>query len=243
MSLEKKIIEELKRFNEINRYVLNEQPAPEGEEVPADPAADLGGAGGGLAPPPAPPPPSGGADAGAADAAGAGAAPATEVPEPIDIANDPDVEEVTDETTDEGGGEGESEEIDITDLVTTQQDIKTKQEEFMNNLFTKLDDLEGKLQHMDQIMDKINSLETKFDRYREKTPEEKLMLRSLDSYPYNQKLTDFFDDKKEEMEETGKNEYVLTSDEVEGYSPNEIKGTFNEFDEIKEHRIKRRIRL
>ena len=113
----------------------------------------------------------------------------------------------------------------------------------MNNLFTKLDDLEGKLQHMDQIMDKINSLETKFDRYREKTPEEKLMLRSLDSYPYNQKLTDFFDDKKEEMEETGKNEYVLTSDEVEGYSPNEIKGTFNEFDEIKEHRIKRRIRL
>jgi hypothetical protein len=69
------------------------------------------------------------------------------------------------------------------------------------------------------------------------------MLISLDSYPYNQKLTDFFDDKKEEMEETGKNEYVLTSDEVEGYSPNEIKGTFNEFDEIKEHRIKRRIRL
>ena len=92
-------------------------------------------------------------------------------------------------------------------------------------------------------MDKINSLETKFDRYREKTPEEKLMLRSLDSYPYNQTLTVFFADKKQEMEETGKNEYVLTSDEVQEYSPNEIKGTFNEFDEIKEHRIRRRIRL
>ena len=245
MSLEKKIIEELKRFNEINRYVLNEQPAPGDETTPADPAADLGDAGGGLTPP-TPPPPSTG-DAGAEPAAGAdpaagGDAAASEVPEPIDIANDPDVEEVTDETTDEGG-EGEAEEIDITDLVTTQQDIKSKQEEFMNNLFTKLDDLEGKLQHMDQIMDKINSLETKFDRYREKTPEEKLMLRSLDSYPYNQKLTDFFDDKKQEMEETGKNEYVLTSDEVQEYSPNEIKGTFNEFDEIKEHRIRRRIRL
>ena len=48
-----------------------------------------------------------------------------------------------------------------------------------------------------------------------KHPKKNLMLRSLDSYPYNQKLTDFFDDKKEEMEETGKNEYVLTSDEVE----------------------------
>jgi hypothetical protein len=113
----------------------------------------------------------------------------------------------------------------------------------MNNLFTKLDDLQSKLSHMDQIMDKINSLETKFDRYREKTPEEKLMLRSLDSYPYNQKLTDFFDDKKQEMEDTGKNEYVLTSDEVEEFSPNEIKGTFNEFDEIKESRKKQKRRI
>jgi hypothetical protein len=95
---------------------------------------------------------------------------------------------------------------------------------------------------MDQIMDKINSLETKFDKYREKTPEEKLMLRSLDSYPYNQKLSDFFDDKKDEMEETGKNEYVLTSDDVEDFSPNEIKGTFNEYDDIKESQ-RRRIRL
>jgi hypothetical protein len=101
----------------------------------------------------------------------------------------------------------------------------------MDGIFTKLDDLEKKLQHMDSIMDKINSLETKFDRYREKTPEEKLMLRSLDSYPYNQKLTDFFDDKKDEMEETGKNEYILTSDEVENFSPNEVKKTFNNYNE------------
>ena len=83
---------------------------------------------------------------------------------------------------------------------------------------------------MDEIMDKISSLETKFDKYREKTPEEKLMLRSLDSYPFNQKLTDFFDDKKDEMEETGKNEYILTSDDVENFSPNEVKKTFNIYD-------------
>ncbi len=66
---------------------------------------------------------------------------------------------------------------------------------------------------------------------REDTPEEKLMLRSLDSYPYNQKLTDFFNDKEPEMEKSGKNEYVLTSDEVENFSPNEIKKTFNIYDE------------
>ena len=225
MSLERKILEELKRFNQINSYILNEQPAP-----PAPPVEDLG-----AEAPPADAPP---ADAPPADAppvegevppADAAAPPAEgdAIPEPVDIENDPDVEEVDAE----GESEGESEEIDITDLVTSQQEIQAKQDEFMDGIFSKLDDLESKLSHMDQIMDKINSLEAKFDKYREKTPEEKLMLRSLDSYPYNQKLTDFFDDKKGEMEETGKNEYVLTSDDVENFSPNEVKKTFNIYDE------------
>jgi len=188
MKVDIKILEELKRFNEINRYIIKEQ--------------ELGDEGGGA--------PSGGAE---------------EVPEPIDVENDPDVEEV-----DKEGGDEETEEIDITDLVTSQKEIKDKQDEFMDNIFAKLDDLEQKLQHMDDIMNKINSLESKFDKYRQKTPEEKLMLRSLDSYPYNQKLTDFFDDKKEDLEATGKNEYVLTSDEVENFSPNEVKKTFNSYD-------------
>jgi len=33
------------------------------------------------------------------------------------------------------------------------------------------------------------------------------------------------------MEMTGKNEYVLTPDEVESYSPNEIKRSFRNFGE------------
>jgi len=218
MNIEKQILEELKRFNQINSYILNEQPEAPVDDVPPAtdaPAGDL---------PPADAP------AGDVPPADAGATPVpTEVPEPIDVENDPDVEEVGgEEKTDE---EGESEEIDITDLVTSQQEIQSKQDEFMNDMFTKLDDLASKLENMDQIMTKINDLETKFDKYREKTPEEKLMLRSLDSYPYNQKLTDFFQDKEEEMEKTGKNEYVLTSDEVENFSPNEVKKTFNIYDD------------
>jgi hypothetical protein len=231
MSIEKKILEELRRFNQINSYLLKEQaevpPAP--EEVPPAPdevAPDAGEV--------APDPAMAGADPamGAPDPAGADAAavppPAggEAIPEPIDIENDPDVEEVGAETPEDA----ETEEIDITDLVTSQQEIQAKQDEFMDNMFTKLDDLASKLENMDQIMTKINDLETKFDKYREKTPEEKLMLRSLDSYPYNQKLTDFFQDKEEEMEKTGKNEYVLTSDEVENFSPNEVKKTFNIYD-------------
>jgi hypothetical protein len=210
MSLDKKIIEELKRFNQINTYVINEQ-APM-DVPPVDPAA-LPPAEPAMAPAATPAPPVEGET----------------IPEPVDVSADPDVEEVTDsgEVKDETGGE--SEELDITDLVTAQQEIKDKQDEIMDTVFSKLDDLQSKLANMDEIMNKISNLENKFDRYREKTPEEKLMLRSLDSYPYNQKLTDFFDDKKEEMEETGKNEYILTSDEVESFSPNEIKKTFNNY--------------
>ena len=218
MSLDRKILEELKRFNQINTYILNEQPEPPAPPAPVDPAAapeveaPIGEPEGGAPPPPAGAPPVGG----------------DVIPEPVDVENDPDVEEVGNEPE---GGEGESEEIDITDLVTTQQEIQAKQDEFMDGIFSKLDELESKLSHMDEIMDKISGLEAKFDKYREKTPEEKLMLRSLDSYPFNQKLTDFFDDKKDEMEETGKNEYILTSDDVENFSPNEVKKTFNIYDE------------
>ena len=84
-----------------------------------------------------------------------------------------------------------TEELDITDLVTTQKDISNKQDEYMDTMFSKLDDLTSKLGEMDIILDRINSLETKIEKYRQKSPEEKLQLRSLDSYPYNQKLTDF----------------------------------------------------
>jgi len=216
MNLEKRLLSELKRFNEINTYILNEQdpgapPPPPGGDAGAPPPPPGGDAG-------APPPPPGG------DAAGG----AEEVPEPVDVTTDPDVEEVGAEKE---GEEEEAEEIDITDLVTTQQEIKKKQDEVMDGIFSKLDDLQSKLENIDQLMNKIDSLENKFDKYRDKTPEEKLMLRSLDSYPYNQKLTDFFNDKEPEMEKSGKNEYVLTSDEVENFSPNEIKKTFNIYDE------------
>ena len=228
MSIDKKILEELKRFNQINTYVLKEQA----EDVPPPPDA-AGGLPTDLPPPPAdaagdiPPPP--------ADAA-AGAPPAdaaaTEVPEPVDVENDPDVDVVDDKKEDEG--EGDTEELDITDLVTAQQEIKDKQDEFMDGIFSKLDDLQSRLENMDGILQKIDGLESKIEKMRPKTPEEKLELRSLDSGPFKQKLSDFFDEKKSEMEETGKNEYVLTSDEVENFSPSEIKKTFNVYDDEEE---------
>ena len=218
MSLDKKILSEIDRYKSINQYIM-EQAA----DVAA-PEQDLGA----LAPLPgdvgagAPPPP---AEAGAVPPP----APAPAGGEPIDVENDPDVEKLNDdgeseEKTDKG--EGESEELDITELVDSQKSIETKQEEYFNNLFGQLNDLQSRLGEMDNIMNKLNSLEAKIEKYREKTPQEKLELRTYDSYPFNQKLSQFFDDKSEEMEKTGKNDYVLTADEVKDINVSDIKNSF-----------------
>jgi molecular chaperone GrpE (heat shock protein) len=194
-----------------------EQDAP----PPPAPADDLGADLGAVAPPPPADP------AAAAAAPPPPAAPATA--EPIDVANDPDVEKIDDEgeSEEESDDEGESsEELDVTELVDSQKNIEKKQEDYFENLFGQLNKLESRLGEMDQIMSKLNTLEAKIEKYREKTPQEKLELRSYDSYPFNQKLSDFFDDKKEEMELTGKKDYVLTSDEVTDINANDIKKSF-----------------
>ena len=207
MSLDKKIISEIQRYRKINQYI-SEQVG----DVPADP---------GLAAltPPAPAP-----EAGAPAPAGAPLPPAEES-QPIDVESDPEVEKIDDKGKSEEEGSG-TEELDITELVDSQKNIETKQEEYFNNLFSQLSDLQSKLSEMDTIMTKLNTLENKIEKYREKTPQEKLELRSYDSYPFNQKLSQFFDDKQEEMEKTGKNDYILTADEVTDINVNDIKNSF-----------------
>jgi hypothetical protein len=227
MSIDRKILEEIRRVKFITNYIT-EQGAPEdplaglgGAPEPEDPLAGLGGA---------PAPDAGGApapDAGGAPAPDAGGAPAPDAggaPAPIDIATDPDVEEVGKE-----GEEEEGEELDITDLVTAQKNIENKQEEYFQNLFKQLEAMDSKLKEMDGMTNRLTSIEDKIEKYRPKTPQEKLELRSLDSGPFKQKLSDFFVDKQQEMEQSGKNEYILTTDEVKQYSPNQIEDTFNQY--------------
>lgn len=215
MSLDKKILSEIKRYQSINKYI-SEQDAP----LPPLPAADDAVSDEVTA---AIPPT--GAGEGAPAAPEAPAAPTG--PEKIDIENDPDVEKLDDkgEST-EGGDEGGTEELEITDLVSSQKNIEQKQDEYFNNLFGQISKLEAKLSEMDALMNRLNTIENKIEKYREKTPQEKLELRTYDSYPFNQKLSDFFDDKKIEMEKTGKKDYVLTSDEVEDINPTDIRSSF-----------------
>ena len=213
--LSEALLNELSRHNSINKYIVEQADIP-GEETPA-PTEE-----------PALPEPT--------DATLGGTTPEPSAPEaqpgqPVDIENDPDVEEITSDTEVDNEGEstsnGGTEEIDITELVDTQKNIQSKQEEYMNSMISKLDDLEQKLSQMDSIFEKINSLEDKIEKYRPKTPEEKLHLRSLDSYPYNQKLSDFFLEKQPEMEETGKNVYTLKPEDVEDVDKTSIRKSFD----------------
>jgi hypothetical protein len=198
MELENKLLEEVARFNQINKYtkkLMNEQELPPAPEAPAEPGMEAPA--GELPPPPA-----------------EGGAPAPEA-----------------------SVESDTEEIDITDLVNMTKSIKndlddTKGEHQgvitkMDDVFTKLNDLEQKLASMDMVMAKIDELGNKIEQVKEPTPEERLQMRSLDSYPFNQNPQQFFAQKQGEMRASGKNEYVLTKDEIQNYSQETIRDTFN----------------
>ena len=83
MSLDRKIISEIERYRTINKYIIEQALDAAAPPPPADPAANLGA----VAPPPADP-----------AAAAPPAAPTPEAaPQPIDVANDPDVEKIDDD--------------------------------------------------------------------------------------------------------------------------------------------------
>jgi len=95
------------------------------------------------------------------------------------------------------------EEIDVTDIVKRADDAKgyaekavTAAEEgkgMIKDLMTKFDALQSSLSKIDTVSTEIASI--KKDMQAQK-PKEKLELRSLDSYPFNVKLTDYWNDEK-----------------------------------------------
>jgi hypothetical protein len=214
MKLEDKLHEELMRYRSINNYgkkfiMEQEEVAPDAlpggsdEEVPAVddiPAEDPVG------------------DAPVGDA------PVGDAP-------------VGDAPVEEPAMDSDVEEIDITDLVTMTQNIKNDLDNSKSNndavlgkmgdLFSKLDDLESKLSQMDSVISKIDNLENKVETMKEPTPQERLEMRSLDSYPFNQKPSDFFSQKQLDMKASGKNEYIITKSDISDYNDKEMRDSFN----------------
>ena len=193
------------RYRQINKYATKmimeqEEPLPGGEgELPVDPTVP-------------------------ADSA----APV----DPIAAPSDPSIGAVEEPMVDDS-----TEEIDITDLVNMTKSLKNDVEKTnmvntdsiskMDGVFTKLNDLESKLGEMNNIIAKIDQLGAKIETMKPVTPQERLEMRSLDSYPFSQTPQQFFDVKKNEMRASGKNEYILTKQDVDNYSKNQIAQSFN----------------
>lgn len=145
------------------------------------------------------------------------------------------VDELEDEDSD-------VEEVDVTDIIKksdeatefARQALTVGQEngQFLQSLTDKLSNLESQIMKMDTIASKISKLEQDI-----KTPEEKLELRSLDSYPFNLKLTDYWSEKAAqnkhydisggESNVNGKEvEYKLTPEDVEDFDDVNVKNSF-----------------
>lgn len=206
MTLEQKLLEELNRYKAINNYgkkMIMEQDAP--LSTPPEPQATLDTM-----------TPTGSTET---------------LPGPGDVPPPPPNEAVPAELP------NETEEVDVTDLVNMTKNIKKEMDTNkqnndsvvakMDDVFSKLNDLETKLTAMDSLLSKIDQLDQKMETIKEPTPIEKLEMRSLDSYPFSQNPQQFFAQKQDQMRQSGKNEYVLTKNEIENYSKDSMRDSFN----------------
>jgi hypothetical protein len=147
----------------------------------------------------------------------------TEEPENEEPVEEP-IEEPVEDTSDDV-------EIDVTSLVQGSEEAKMSADKATQNteiLLQKLSDLESRIASMDAVSSKIENLEKEIVK-RNPTPVEKLEMRSLSSFPYSQKLTDYWADKEGayDVMNKEKDEFILTQDEIDTtYSEPEIKKSF-----------------
>jgi len=137
-------------------------------------------------------------------------------------------------------------ELDVTELVTSTEEAKESSDaanDKLEALINGFNELQGQLGVMQQTSAKIDDLGNKVTELehdierRNPTPEEQIEMRSLDSYPYNIKLTDYWSDKEDKLnipsseQNGGTKEYTLTKQDADDYSPSDIKKSFNQYDE------------
>ena len=176
-------------------------------------------------------------------------APADETPEaPADAPTDApaEVPAETPEATPEMPVEepaGDEIELDVTELVKGSEAAKQSADaanDKIAQLMNMVNKLESQLSSMSNISNKIDDLEKQIE-YRNPTPVEKLEMRSLDSFPYNIKLSDFWAEKGEKYDtgsdENKPTEYVLTQNDVDNdYIESDIEDSFDA-DEYEENNM------
>ena len=128
--------------------------------------------------------------------------------------------------------EGDEVELDVTDLVKGSEEAKASADsanQKIDQLMSMINNLEGQIKSMEQISGKIDKLETELEK-RAPTPEEKIEMRSLSSYPYNLKLTDFWANQENQYDiiPDKEKEYVLNQKTIDSdYSEKNVKDSFN----------------
>jgi hypothetical protein len=153
--------------------------------------------------------------------------------------------------------ESDVEEIDVTDIVKRADDAKgyaekavTAAEEGKNmiqDLMSKFEALQTSLSKIDTVSNEIQSMKKDIQSQR---PKEKLELRSLDSYPFNVKLTDYWNDEKiksnyeinggtpdAESQDGEVKVWKLDPKEAKDYSNVDIKKSFVPESKLKKRRI------
>jgi len=154
----------------------------------------------------------------------------TEMP-PVDDAEMPPVDDAEIPPVEEPAPAGDEVEIDVTSIVKGTEEAKAAAEAANSNaetLLKKLDDLESRISNMDALGNKISELELEFKK-RNPTPVERQQLISLKGFPFNIPISEYWEDKDEQDEK--EKEYVLTQKDVDEFSDEEIKNSFNDYDE------------
>ena len=138
--------------------------------------------------------------------------------------------------------------IDVDDLTKAQEKVNDKVNSVgkdLGKVDSRIEKLLGAIETLQGMFDKnnqaIEDLKIEFEK-RNPTQTEKLNLRSLDSYPFKIKPTDFWKDKAEnsnysayaDNQEPTTQEYVITNDDVDDFNEREIADSFsvpNELDQ------------
>lgn len=154
-----------------------------------------------------------------------------------------------DQMMDEGEPEEEDDVIDVDDLTKAQEKVNDKVNSVgrdLGKVDSRIEKLIGAIETLQGLFDKNNQeiadLKTEFEK-RNPTQTEKLNLRSLDSYPFGVRPTDYWADKAKnsnysayaDNEEPTTQEYVITNNDVDDFNEREIADTFAITDELEQN--------
>ena len=150
----------------------------------------------------------------------------------------------------DGLEEGEPEEdenvIDVDDLTKAQEELNDKVNSVgkdLGRVDTRIEKLLGAIETLQGMFDRnnqeIEDLKSEFEK-RNPTQTEKLNLRSLDSYPFKVRPTDYWEDKAKisnysayaDNGEPTSMEYVITNNDVDDFNEKEMNDSFVVADEL-----------